>query len=1764
MADLSVTGEVVVTSEKAEAAFDRVGDKATQMATEVAGAAGKAGQAVDGIGAGAEKSADKFTRAESRMRDAIKRSTQELQLLGKTASEKLEFNIQAKGLDASKFAPYIEELKKAEAAQKIATSGLDNMGMSAKATAAAMRNVPAQFQDIIVSLQGGQAPMTVFLQQGSQLSSMFGGAGNAAKALGGYVLGLVNPFTVAAAAGVALAVAYNQGSKEADAYRLAIVSTGNAAGTTGAQLKGYAQEISGVIGTQGKAAESLAAFVSTGRVSRDVLKEAAQAAVAWERATGQAVGTTAKQFADLAKDPLDAVLKLNEGTNFLTVSIYKQIKGLEEQGRTAEAAAVAQRAWAGALTGRSAEITQNLGYIEAAWKGVTDAAKKSWDAMLNVGRASTPADAMAELRTRLARQQEELAAKKAINPYADTSGMEKGIEILKQRLGLLESDERQQRRLAEAEAQRGAQTRAFVQWEKEGDQFKQKAAKRDEEINKAEVEGRALIAAGLIKEADLRERIAGIREKYKETGAAGTGENEVATILARNAQAVKYLERLRAQIAGQGALTDVVKPTQNEELAAKLQKELETSIKGVARAQKEKALAAAEAGIQTDKDIAAAEKQKKALIDLQNIMDKQVDAAQKQADAIRDQAVGQEAVNANFGKSKTAIEQATLAQLKLQLAEADSSDRFAPAYIAALDAKTKAQGRYVEALQKAEYLQANQKLDEAARSAQEETVSLQLQMSLLGMSQVEREKIIAQRQVEVKLAKELADIEKLNLGEGPEAAAKREELRAKARANAVIEGNNAAAKVVLAEWDRTADQINQSLTDALLRGFESGKGFAENLRSTLKNMFSTLVLRPIISAVMSPVSTAITGVMNSMGMGAASSMGTSLLGNIGSSALISGLGSSIAGAVGSSLGAIFGTGVGNVALGTTLGLGASSSTAAALAAAQAGGAATGGIASAGSLFSGIGAAMPWIAGAAAIYSIAKSFDNSGTPHMGAGAIYKDGRLREGKDLYGSGAFSMGHRDEYNANSQANVSGIASVVGGALDTLATSFGKKAGYEIATAFADDSSKDGAWGALRISKDGQDLLNWQDTRTSRWAPKEFGDGEAGYKEYLAAVAKDTRQVLLDMDLPSWADKMLESIGESASMEQLSATVQQIAAIKTQFVQLGKAMEMFDGISSGMESALLSAAGSIDALTASAAGYYDAAYTEQEKIARSREQLESTLAGYGQSLPATREQYRALVEQQVAAGESGAEFAVVLMGLAGTFAQVVDDIDAQFADLAKSAADVFSPLLESIKQARADVAGTRANMLKSDQAMTASQIAAAIGAAMVYAPNTAGVMGAQGEVAAAASQVAISQSALDAARAVASANQQSILAGLNKAVAPRTSAPGMTNDSLWEEIIGRNWQAHVARFGKGWNTSTTTDAERAAAMNAMAREYADAKNADVYAAANWQSGQDAPAIAAAQSALAAAQAALATAQQSEVQARADYAAQLNQFVTAAGGSVSKLSGLREEVVRFYEEQAQAVQSMIATAENLRNVVGSIRMGQLDSAQTAAQLGGSYASDYSMALATTGSTRAGYAESLASTLPTLAEAIKTEAISASDWRVQTGKLLAQATGVAGMLEADAAGNDYQSVSLGLLGSIDTALAQLEGSTQSAEQVISQAIKDGTTAQLTGLRAVVAALRGDPIPAFATGGFHAGGLRLVGENGPELEATGPSRIWSAQQTAALFAGNGQGSNEALVSEIRALRSENQAQAAAMVNMQRELNKLMQRWDAQGMPEVRVV
>lgn len=1691
MADLSITGEVVVTSEKAEGAFDRVGAKAGQMASKVQAEATKAGAAVDGIGTGAEKGAEKFTRAESRMREAIMKSTRELEMLGKTASQKFEAQLDFKGLDKAKFQPVLDDLRKMEEATKRAETGFSGMSTAAQMAGRALAaiGIGASVREFVAMADASTnmaSKLALVTGSTAELAQVQRRLFDVAQASRVGFVGLADTYTQFARSTKDLGVSQTALLDITKTISQAITISGGSAASAQAALvqlgQGFAsgalrgEELNSVLEQTPRLAQAIADGLGVGigklremgsngeLTAEKVLGALQKAAAGIESEFARMTPTIEQSITKITNSMTRLVGEIDKGVG--ATSKLSSALGLVSGGIDFLAGDISKLNSQGALRAAADEVLR--------LDGMAKRLRNTMDSGIVGPNAQANLDALmaklAEAKARFRELDAQLGG--AGKDPRDQSGYTTRSQ----------SYANEAKRLEGVQAAMG-KVLGNLSGVKESF-FK--------DLN-------ALYAGyqnGLIKTAEYQQAVANlIRDSGSiKPSAGGKGGDQFAADRDAAQEWARYMKDFSKAAQDASAESDNLTKSQ-EKLIEFL---LSPAYQNASEPMRQLALQSAYAAINQEQANVATKEAAKAASESAKALSAWYDARERESQGLASQIASRREEVSMMGMTTEAVIEYTRAKFEQQAAEKE-------AYAAALESASFYAGEYAQA-----YMT-------AAEAARQQAAQL----------------------------RELGGLE-------------------------IEKANQEAAKKAAEEWKRASDDINRSLTDALLRGFESGKDFAENLRSTLKNMFSTLVLRPIISAAMSPVAGAVNGMLYG-NAAAAVGGGANALGMLGSGAnLINGLQgtSGVLGTVGGWLG--LNTAASNAALASTIGIDAASAAAAANGAAAAGG----------GVLSGIGTALPWVAGAAALFSIIKGLDDSGTLHTGGAAQYSAAtglRTSLGFRDNEEGLPSYNPRD--NIDNQfgtgfgyvvrgdqtiSAVSAIAQALGTALDGVAVSFGQTAGYEIATAFADDTSKDGAWGALRISREGQDLLNWENTRQSRWAPREFGDGEEGYKQYLAAVAKDTRQVLLDMDLPSWADKMLTSIGESASMEQLTGVLTQIGAIKTQFVQLGKAMEIFDGISSGMESALLSAAGSIDALTASAAGYYDAVYTEQEKIARAREQLESTLAGYGQSLPATREQYRALVEQQVAAGESGAEFAVVLMGLAGTFAQVADDIDAQFAEIGKSASEVFEKLLADIGRVRGDVAGTRADMLASSQGMTPAQIAAAVNAAMVYAPNTAGVVGAQGEVAAAAAQVATSQAALDAARAAANTNQQSILAGLNKAVAPRTNAPGMTNDSLWEEIIGRNWQAHVARFGKGWNTRTTTDAERAAAINAMSREYSDAKNAEVYAAANWQSVQDAPSIAAAQSALAAAQAALATAQQAEVQARADYAAQLNQFVTAAGGSVSKLSGLREEVVRFYEEQTQAVQSMIATAENLRAVVNGIRMGQLDSAQTASQLGNSYAMDYSMALATTGTTRAGYADSLASTLPTLAEAIKAEAISASDWRVQTGKLLAQATGVAGMLEADAAGSDYQSVSLGLLGSIDTALAQLEGSTKSAEQVISQAIKDGTMAQLTGLRAVVAALRGDPIPAFATGGFHAGGLRLVGENGPELEATGPSRIWSAQQTAALFAGNGQGSNEALVSEIRALRSENQAQAAAMVNMQRELNKLMQRWDSQGMPEERIV
>ncbi|QXC58651.1 phage tail tape measure protein [Vibrio mimicus] len=358
--------------------------------------AGRAEAAVERLNKAAKKQRDELARLVGQIDPVVA----EYDRIDKM-EEKLRKHRKDGLLGKEDFDLYLGKLKDMRASVGQASVEFDKNGISAKQMQAALRGLPAQFTDIAVSLQGGQAPLTVLLQQGGQLKDMFGGIGPAAKAMRGYVAGLINPFSLAAASAGALALAYYQGSEEADRYRDAIILTGNASGVTADKLADMAKRLDEISGTQRNAAKAIAEIASTGKIAADEIGMVAQAAVMMESETGKAVSETVAEFVKLAEEPSKAIAELNKNQNFLTQAVYEQITALEKQGKTQEAARLAMETYSEELVERSSDVKKGLGTIERAWDGIKKVSSEAWDAMLNVGRRETDYDALAEINEQI-------------------------------------------------------------------------------------------------------------------------------------------------------------------------------------------------------------------------------------------------------------------------------------------------------------------------------------------------------------------------------------------------------------------------------------------------------------------------------------------------------------------------------------------------------------------------------------------------------------------------------------------------------------------------------------------------------------------------------------------------------------------------------------------------------------------------------------------------------------------------------------------------------------------------------------------------------------------------------------------------------------------------------------------------------------------------------------------------------------------------------------------------------------------------------------------------------------------------------------------------------------------------------------------------------------------------------------------------------------------------------------------------------------------
>lgn len=236
-------------------------------------------------------------------------------------------------------APMIERLKAAGNQMGAGT-------ISAKQYTAAMRMVPAQFTDIATQLAGGQNPLLILLQQGGQIKDMFGGSiPQALKATGTYLLSvLTNPLIIAAGAVAGLGYAFITAQNSMAALNKSLTLTNNYAGLTNTSFKDLTDSVGKSTGSLGRARDVVQALASAGVFTSSEIATLSTTIANTSKITGESVDKIVAQYVSLKDKPLQAILELNKGTNFLTSETYAHINALSEQGKTAEAASVAIQA----------------------------------------------------------------------------------------------------------------------------------------------------------------------------------------------------------------------------------------------------------------------------------------------------------------------------------------------------------------------------------------------------------------------------------------------------------------------------------------------------------------------------------------------------------------------------------------------------------------------------------------------------------------------------------------------------------------------------------------------------------------------------------------------------------------------------------------------------------------------------------------------------------------------------------------------------------------------------------------------------------------------------------------------------------------------------------------------------------------------------------------------------------------------------------------------------------------------------------------------------------------------------------------------------------------------------------------------------------------------------------------------------------------------------------------------------------------------------
>lgn len=465
------------------------------------------------------------------------------------------------------------------------------------------------------------------------------------------------------------------------------------------------------------------------------------------------------------------------------------------------------------------------------------------------------------------------------------------------------------------------------------------------------------------------------------------------------------------------------------------------------------------------------------------------------------------------------------------------------------------------------------------------------------------------------------------------------------------------AKEANAEWKKVTDSINDGLTDALMRAFESGRGFFDAFKQTLVNAFKSMVLQPTIRAILAPVGSAvgsIFGMGNAMAGGADAS-GASIGSSIGS--LMSGGMNLLTGGVGN----MMGLNIVNSSLGQTLGLSSAQNI---------GGNMIVGPTGMGSM---VGSALGMLGNGVMGYGISKAL--SGGYSAGswvntvagiASAIPGIGPIAGVVGALVNRAFGMKAKELRDAGIQGSFT-----AGGASAQKFQDWFQKGGWFRSNKSGTDLSALGGETADALNAGAFGVLSsakaWAETL--KLPAQLLSSVTTQFKVKLTGNAQED-QAEISRLFERYADDLAASYQAQLAPfqkagETLSATFQRLAGLQmfsAAINDFGGVFSRIAGLSVDAKEQLIAFAGGIDALLGKTRAFVGSYYSEAEQAGLAARAVREQLGALGiESDLSSRADFRALVEATDVSNEAGRQRLAQLLDIAAAFAPVGQYLEAQ-----------------------------------------------------------------------------------------------------------------------------------------------------------------------------------------------------------------------------------------------------------------------------------------------------------------------------------------------------------------------------------------------------------------------------------------------------------------------------------------------------------------------